>query len=65
MTEKPVPFPKIIVSNLINKEMNKAEKNPLAMAMFEIAYAKEGYRLDWNKRLNKNCEWVNKKELQE
>ena len=43
--------------------MNTAEPNALLRASFEMTYVEEGYSLDWNKRLNDNGEWVDKKEL--
>lgn len=65
MTEKQNPSPEQILYRFINSMMNTAEPNALSRALFEMAYVKEGYSLDWNKRLNENGEWVDKKELKE
>lgn len=63
MTVKENPPPEQIVYRLINSMMNTAEPNALLRASFEMTYVEEGYSLDWNKRLNDNGEWVDKKEL--
>lgn len=55
MTEKPILY------ILINQAMDKYESHPLTRAVFERGYVKEGYMLDWNKRLNENGEWEDKK----
>ena len=60
MTEKPI-VPEQILYILINQMMDKCESHPLTRAVFEMGYVKEGYRLDWNKRLNENGEWEDKK----
>ena len=41
--------------------MDKYESHPLTRAVVEMGYVKEGYRLDWNKRLDENGEWSCKK----
>ena len=65
MTGKQNPSAEQIVCRLINSMMNTAEPNALSRALFEISFVKEGYPLDWNKGLNDNGEWVDKKELKE
>lgn len=60
MTEKPIMSPAQLVYALINFEMDKFADNYLTRSVFEKAYVKKGYRLDWNKRLNMNGEWVDK-----
>lgn len=65
MTEKQNPPAEQIVYRLINSMMNTAEPNALSRALFEMAYVKEDYSLDWNKRLNENGEWVDKNEVKE
>ena len=61
MTEKPIVPPEQILYILINYMMDKYESHPLTRTVFEMGYVKEGYRLDWNKRLNENGEWEDKK----
>ena len=61
MTEKPIVPPEQILYILINQMMDKYESHPLTRVVFEMGYVKEGYRLDWNKRLNENGEWEDKK----
>ena len=61
MTEKPIVPPEQIIYILINQMMDKYESHPLTRAAVEMGYVKEGYRLDWNKRLNENGEWEDKK----
>lgn len=51
-----------IIYNLINNMMDTCEPNPLMRVLFEKSYIKESYKLDWNKRVNNNGEWVDKKE---
>ena len=63
MTDKPIVSPEQILYILINQMMDKYESHPLTRAMFEMAYVKEGYELDWDKRLDENGEWKNR-ELQ-
>ena len=63
MIVKENPPPEQIVYRLINSMMNTAEPNALSRALFEMAQVEEGYSLDWNKRLNENGEWIDKKEL--
>ena len=61
MTEKPNPSPEQVIYNLINHIMDKSEPYPLMRCLFEKQYVKENYKLDWNKRLNENGEWEDKK----
>lgn len=63
MSEKPMPSPNQILSNLINYMMDRCESNILTRIAFEQAYVKEDYKLDWNKRLDDNGEWKDKKEI--
>lgn len=63
MTENPKP--EQIVYRLINAMMDNADPYPLMRMAFENVYIQEDYSLDWNKRLNENGEWVDKKELKE
>ena len=63
MTDKPVISANQIIYNLINNQMDKCEDNCLMRLLFEKSYVKDGYQLDWNKRLDNNGEWKNKKEL--
>lgn len=62
MTEKPLPSTEQIVSNAINLMMDKCENNAIMRIVFEKKFIKEGYELDWNKRLV-NGEWKDKEEL--
>lgn len=64
MTEKPLPSPEQMVYHLINITMDKYGGNAIARIVFEQSYAKEGYKIDWNKRLDSNGEWKDKKELE-
>ena len=61
MTDKPIVPPEQFLYTLINQMMDKYESHPLTRAVFEMGYVKEDYRLDWNKRLNENGEWEDKK----
>lgn len=62
MTEKPLPSVEQIVSNAINLMMDRCENNSIMRIVFEEQFVKEGYKLDWNKRLV-NGEWKDKEEL--
>lgn len=62
MTNKPLPSSDQIISNAINHMMDKCEQHPLMQLMFEKSFVKDGYKLDWNKRLD-NGEWKDKEEL--
>ena len=61
MTDKPSVPPEQFLYTIINQMMDKYESHPLTRAVFEMEYVKEGYRLDWNKRLDENGEWSCKK----
>lgn len=45
--------------HLINKMMDICEPHPFMRLLFEKSYIKEGYELDWNKRVV-NGEWKDK-----
>ena len=62
MTEKPRILTEQIVSNVINLMMDKCGNDELMRMVFEKMFIKEGYKLDWNKRLV-NGEWKDKEEL--
>ena len=47
------------ISHLINKMMDICEPHLFMRLLFEKSYVKEGYELDWNKRLV-NGEWKDK-----
>lgn len=47
------------LSHLINHMMDICEPHPFMRLLFEKSYVKEGYELDWNKRLV-NGEWKDK-----
>ena len=64
MTEKPIMHPNHYLYALINSAMDKCEPNALMRVLFEQAYVKEGYRLDWNKRLDNNGEWKDKGDVE-
>ena len=65
MTEKQNISAEQIMYKLINSMMDNADPYPLMRIAFENVYIQEGYSLDWNKRLNENGEWVDKKEVKE
>ena len=50
------------ISHLINKMMDICEPHLFMRLLFEKSYVKEGYELDWNKRLV-NCEWKDKGDI--
>lgn len=60
-TEKPIIPPEQILYNLINQMVDAYDKSPLMRLFFEMQYVKEGYKFNWNKRLNENGEWEDKK----
>lgn len=62
MTEKKLPSVEQIVCNAINLMMDNCENDGLMRMVFEKKFVKEGYELDWNKRLV-NGEWKDKEEL--
>ena len=61
MSEKPIIPPEQIIYKLINLLIDKFDFNVLTRTIFEMEYVKEGYKFDWNKRLNENGEWEDKK----
>lgn len=61
MSEKPIIPPEQIIYKLINSLIDKFDFNVLTRTIFEMEYVKEGYKFDWNKRLNENGEWEDKK----
>ena len=62
MTEKPLISVEQIVCNAINLMMDRCENNGLMRWAFEEDFVKDGYKLDWNKRLV-DGEWKDKEEL--
>lgn len=48
--------------HLINKMMDICEPHPFMRLLFEKNYFKEGYEVDWNKRVV-NGEWKDKGDL--